>query len=48
MTSLLGSSMSTVAIAWAVLESGVNATGLGSPLPSGPRSSSGSVPSTGC
>ena len=28
-TSLLGSSMSTVAIAWAVLESGVNATGLG-------------------
>jgi MFS family permease len=29
-TSLLGSSMSTVAIAWAVLESGANATGLGS------------------
>jgi MFS family permease len=28
-TSLLGSSMSTVAIAWAVLESGVSATGLG-------------------
>jgi MFS family permease len=29
LTSLLGTSMSTVAIAWAVLESGVNATGLG-------------------
>jgi MFS family permease len=28
-TSLLGSSMSTVAIAWAVLDSGANATGLG-------------------
>src|SRR6516162_9942970 len=28
-TSLLGSSMSTVAIAWAVLDSGVSATGLG-------------------
>jgi hypothetical protein len=28
-TSLLGSSMSTVAIAWAVLESGFSATGLG-------------------
>ncbi len=28
-TSLLGSSMSTVAIAWAVLGSGANATGLG-------------------
>ena len=28
-TSLLGSSMSTVAIAWAVLESGASATGLG-------------------
>jgi MFS family permease len=29
LTSLLGSSMSTVAIAWAVLESGASATGLG-------------------
>src|SRR5256885_7276221 len=28
-TSLLGSSMSTVAIAWAVLDSGAGATGLG-------------------
>ena len=28
-TSLLGTSMSTVAIAWAVLESGASATGLG-------------------
>ena len=28
-TSLLGSSMSTVAIAWAVLDSGGSATGLG-------------------
>jgi len=28
-TSLLGSSMSTVAIAWAVLDSGASATGLG-------------------
>jgi len=28
-TSLLGSSMSTVAIAWAVLETGFSATGLG-------------------
>ena len=28
-TSLLGSSMSTVAIAWAVLDSGESATGLG-------------------
>lgn len=28
-TSLLGTAMSTVAIAWAVLDSGVSATGLG-------------------
>src|SRR5256885_4134802 len=54
-TSLLGSSMSTVAIAWAVLDSGAGATGLGDvfaprgrpPGPGLPGARAGPVPLRG-